>query len=113
MAKSVKELLSETCDFLVNNPDSWTTEFYAEDQDQNPVEIDSAKACRFCPLGRLRLACGVPWDVGCHTYDATVSLLDAAAQALFQQDKFELVNDHPDLGYEAALKCFEWAIERA
>jgi len=113
MAKSVNELLTEVLDRLVSDPDSWTTEFYAEDAHRNPVAINSAHARRYCPRGQLRRASGVAWDVQCCAYDEAVTLLNEAARHLYQCDTFDEVNDAPYLGYEAVLACFRWAIAKA
>ena len=112
MTKTVNELLVEVLDLLVKDPDSWTTEFYAEDAHRNPVAINSDRARRYCPRGQLRLACGVPWEVQCCAYDGAVALLNQAARGLYQRDTFDEVNDDPDLGYDPVLACFRWAIEK-
>lgn len=113
MAKTAIQLLREVHDLLVCDPDSWTTEFYAEDARSNPVAINSGRARRFCPRGHLRRACGVEWDLECCAYDRAVVLLDEAAQSLYDRDTFDHVNDDPHLGYIAVLACFRRAIKTA
>jgi len=110
MTTTVKQLLMEARDWLADHPDSWTTEFYAEDKDGNPIDVFDNSAHKFCARGVLRRFSNKPWDVESTLYVEAEQLLCRAASQLFNADGFDKVNDDPDLGYTAVLNCFDWAI---
>lgn len=113
MAIPAKQLLIETRDWLTDHPNAWTTEFNAEDEDGNAVGICCPSAVRFCPLGYMRKLCGTPWDQQNRSYDKAKRLLSTGAESLYKQPSFDALNDNTELGYDAVLAVFKWAIDQA
>lgn len=99
---------------VIADASRWCQEAFALDADDDDVLVSSAGACKFCALGAVGLVTGVePADKLCDStdrYGLCITALENASDDLYQQ-RMVTVNDRR--GRDAALKCFDKAIERA
>lgn len=95
---------------LLSDPRRFTQGWFAKDGDGVICPAKDPRACSFCSYGALRHFSD--------TFKAPASLLRASRRVLSennvtQSDKDSIVYVNDDLGYEATLKMWAYAIEEA
>ena len=108
----IKEVLSRALS-IITNPDNWTKEAYARNENDEMVLPENPKAVKYCLLGAIRKSAEelYPTEYSLITTNAEVEITKVLTKHMHNPTSVGCFNDHEETTHEDVIYVIQTAIE--